>query len=338
MKPAASVFKHSKKSVPASLVKPAVSPLEGILAEKSLRGLDILGIASLDVDQIKLILKTAALLKLHKNDEFQTKLCKGQSLAMLFEKPSLRTRVSFDLAMQQLGGHSVFLEGPLGVRESVNDVAKNLAKWVDGIMARTFAQSTIDELAEKANVPVISGLSDTEHPCQALADVLTIQEKIGYITGAKIAFVGDGNNVAQSLAIICAKLGADFVIACPPAYMPDAAIWKQALEAAEISGASVTITHDPKIAVANADVIYTDTWTSMGQEEEAAIRKPIFAPYQVNDELVSQAPEHSIVMHCLPAHRGEEITDSVIDGAKSVVFDQAENRLHAQKAILALIL
>ena len=338
MKSVAKVLNHSKKPMASSILKAAVSPLEFILKENSLRGKDILGIADLTATELNLLLKTAALLKKHKGDETQLKLCKGQSLAMLFEKPSLRTRVSFDLAMQQLGGHAVFLEGPLGVRESIGDVAKNLEKWVDAIMARTFLQSTLDQLAVNASIPVISGLSDIEHPCQALADMLTIQEKIGYISGAKIAFIGDGNNVAHSLAIICAKLGADFILACPPEYMPDPITWEKAVLAAESTGATISITHDPVEAVSGADVIYTDTWTSMGQEAESAVRKEIFAPFQVNDELLAHSKEPSIVMHCLPAHRGEEITNEVIDGPKSVVFDQAENRLHAQKAILALVL
>lgn len=340
MKSTASVISHSKKShTKYAVLKTAkLSPVLQLLDEGSLRGKDILGIKDLSKAELALLLDTAELLKEYIDDDSQSLLCKGQTLAMLFEKPSLRTRVTFEVGMKQMGGHAVFLEGPLGVRESISDVAHNLDRWVDGIMARTFLQSTVSELAENADIPVINGLSDLEHPCQALADLLTIKEHLGSIAGLKIAYVGDPNNVSNSLVLAAAKFGANCSIACPAEYQPDSAIWQlSANEALKYSG-SLQLTHDPGQAVKDADVIYTDTWVSMGQEAEAEVKEKIFAPYQVNSDLLQLASKHAIVMHCLPAHRGCEISAEVIDGPQSVVFDQAENRLHAQKAILALVL
>jgi ornithine carbamoyltransferase len=316
----------------------AKSPLLKVLNEDTLRGRDILGIADLTADEINLILEVAGLLKANKFDEVQTMFAKGQSLAMLFEKPSLRTRVTFEAGMIQLGGSAINIEQKLGERESVADIARNLDRWLDGIMARVFDHSTLVELADNAKVPVINGLSDLEHPCQALADFLTIKEYKSQFAGIKIAFVGDGNNVANSLALTAAKLGADFVIACPKGYEPNKRIWNKALEIAKETGAQLSIVNSPAAAVENADVIYTDTWVSMGQESESAFRAATFAPFQVNANLLAGAKSDAIVMHCLPAHRGQEITDEVMDGPQSVVFDQAENRLHAQKAVLSLVL
>ena len=262
---------------------------------------------------------------------------KSRTLAMLFEKPSLRTRVTFDLAIEELGGHSLYL-GPaevhLGQRESVHDVAKNLERMVDGIMIRTFEHRTIEELAANADIPVINGLSDFSHPCQALADYMTMLEAKGRIQGLKVAFIGDGNNVARSLLFAGALLGAEVRIATPEGYQIDAA----SLEWAQMQGAETGFrcmtTHDPAEAATGADVLYTDVWASMGQESEAAARAGIFRPFQVNRELFRRADKDAIFLHCLPAHRGDEVTDEVIDSPSSFVFIQAENRLHTQKAVL----
>jgi ornithine carbamoyltransferase len=240
--------------------------------------------------------------------------------------------------MTQLGGHAIYYESRLGVRETVPDVARNLERWVDGIMARTFDHQTVVELAAHAGIPVINGLSDREHPCQAFADFQTILERKGALEGLKLAYVGDGNNVAHSLFLLAAKVGTHFSLSCPPGYEPDEALWQTALEEAQKMGATLTLTHDPAEGVADADAVYTDVWASMGQEDEAAERAQIFAPFQVNAALMAHAKPDALVMHCLPAHRGEEITADILDGPYSVVFDQAENRLHAQKAVLSLIL
>ena len=314
------------------------SALYDVLGETRLRGRDILGIEQLTQEEIRLILDVAARLKAHKFDETQTQFAKGQTLAMLFEKPSLRTRVTFEAGMTQLGGHAIYLEGRLGVRETIPDVARNLDRWIDGIMARTFDHSAVLELAENAGIPVINGLSDREHPCQALADFQTLAERKGEPAGLTLAYVGDGNNVAHSLMLLAAKVGTHFRLACPDGYAPDETLWQTALGFAAETGAVLTLTHDPAEGVAEADAVYTDVWASMGQEEEAAERAQIFAPFQVNAALLARAKPDALVMHCLPAHRGEEITAEVVDGPQSVVFDQAENRLHAQKAILSLVL
>jgi len=262
---------------------------------------------------------------------------KGKTLAMIFEKPSLRTRVTFDVGMEQLGGHAVYLspaEISLGKRESVHDVAKNLERMVEGIMIRTFAHEIVEQMAQHARVPVINGLTDFSHPCQAMADYLTMLEVKGRISGLKVAYVGDGNNVAHSLMFAGAQLGARVWIATPPGFEPnlDATSWAR-LWCSE-TGGSITLTHDPELAVTEADVVYTDVWASMGQESEAKARAAIFRPYQVNMQLFSYAKDDAIFLHCLPAHRGHEVTDEVIDSPRSFVFQQAENRLHAQKAIL----
>ena len=317
---------------------PGRSALADVLTEPRLRGRDILGIEQLTAEEIRLVLDVAARLKTHKFDETQTLFAKGQTLAMLFEKPSLRTRVTFEAGMTQLGGHAIYLEGKLGVRETVPDVARNLERWIDGIMARTFDHQAVLELAEFAGIPVINGLSDREHPCQAFADFQTLAERKGELAGLTLAYVGDGNNVAQSLMLLAAKVGTHFRLACPVGYEPDAELWASALAFAAETGAALTLTHDPAECVAEADAVYTDVWASMGQEAEAVERAQVFAPFQVNAALLGHAKPDALVMHCLPAHRGEEITADVVDGPNSVVFDQAENRLHAQKAILALVL
>ena len=262
----------------------------------------------------------------------------GKYIGLLFEKASLRTRLTFELAIKQLGGDAVFSEGPIGGREPIKDVARNLDRWVNAIVARTFSQDTIDELAEWSSVPVINALSDQFHPCQALADMLTLKEHFGDLAGLKLAFVGDGNNVAHSLMLSAARLGIDFAIATPEGYEPDPEIVAQAGGLAAVSGATLTLTHDPAEALEGAHAVYTDVWTSMGQEKESAKRRKVFADYQVNDELFARARPDAVFMHCLPAHREEEVTDSVIEHSRSVVFDQAENRLHVQKALLLMML
>ena len=263
----------------------------------------------------------------------------GQTLAMVFQKPSLRTRVSFDMAMIHLGGQALYLspnEIQLGKRESVADVARVLSGYVQGIMARVFAHEHVLQLAEWASVPVINGLSDYNHPCQALADVFTVYEKFGKLAGIRLAFVGDGsNNVATSLMFAGARTGMQIVISAPDGYMPRAQTVEKARTLGAETGASVTLIPDPKEAVRGAQAIYTDVWTSMGQEEEMAKRQQVFPPYQVNQALVKLADHDAIVLHCLPAHRGEEITDEVADGPQSALFVEAENRMHAQKAVLA---
>ncbi len=260
---------------------------------------------------------------------------------MIFEKPSLGTRVSFEGGIRQLGGFSVTLskaEINLGERESVSDVARNLERMVQGIIIRTFSHENVRDMARIASIPVINGLSDFSHPCQAMADYMTILEVKGKLNGIKIAYVGDGNNVAHSLIHGAVRFGAYLCLACPPKYMPDSGVLKWARENAGETGAKIEILDDPFAAVQGADVIYTDVWTSMGLEAEAAERRKVFRPYQVNDALVERAKQDYVFMHCLPAHRGEEVTDSVIDSQNSIVFQQAENRLHAQKAILLALM
>jgi len=262
----------------------------------------------------------------------------GKSIALLFEKPSLRTRLTFELAIKQLGGDALFVDGPIGVREPLKDVARNLDRWVDGIVARVFKQGTVEGLAEWSSVPVINALSDLYHPCQALGDAQTLREHFGDLKGRKVAFIGDGNNVAHSLMLTSLRLGADFAIGCPEGYTPDPDIVAQAEGLAAVSGASLLITHDTAQALAGAHAVYTDVWASMGQEQELFKRKKSFHAFQVGDELFAQARPDAIFMHCLPAKRGEEVTDSIMEHQRSAIFDQAENRLHAQKALLLMML
>jgi ornithine carbamoyltransferase len=263
---------------------------------------------------------------------------KGQYLSLLFEKPSLRTRMTFELAIKQLGGDSVVNNGPIGEREPVKDVARNLDRWTNGIVARTFSQQTIDELAHWSAVPVINALSDRYHPCQALADIFTLQEHFGDLGGLKLAFVGDGNNVAHSLMVSALRMGVNFSIATPAGYQPDAEMVAQARALAAISGSELSITNDPVEAVSGAQAVYTDVWTSMGKEHEQEKRLADFADFQVNRKLLAQAAEEAVFLHCLPAKRGQEVTDEVMESDQSVVFDQAENRLHVQKALLLMLI
>ncbi|HOL70360.1 MAG TPA: ornithine carbamoyltransferase [Bryobacteraceae bacterium] len=262
----------------------------------------------------------------------------GRTLSLLFEKPSLRTRLTFELAIKQLGGDSVFSSGMIGEREPIKDVARNLERWTNCIVARTFSQETVMELARWSKIPVINALSDLYHPCQALADVMTLRERFGSLRGLKVAFVGDGNNVAHSLMLSAARLGADVVVASPPGYAPNPDVVGQAQGLAAAAGSTVTITTVPEEAVTGANAVYTDVWTSMGSENEAERRRKAFCGYQVDEKLFSLAAPGAVFMHCLPAHRGEEVTDAVIESQQSVVFDQAENRLHAQKALLLMMI
>ena len=301
-----------------------------------------LSLADLSTEQLWQLLDLAIELKEEWKKDGNRPLLKGKVMGMLFQKPSLRTRVSFESGMVQLGGQAMYLspfEIQLGKRESTPDVARVLSRYVDVIMARVFGHADITTLAEYSSVPVINGLSDYNHPCQGLADFLTVIEKKGRdLHGKKLVFVGDGNNVAVSLLFGAAKLGTDYAIVRPPGYELPAAVWALGQEIAGESGSHLSATSDPAEALSGADVIYTDVWTSMGQEDEAEERVRVFRPYQLNADLVSQGRPDAIVMHCLPAHRGQEITDEVADGPHSVLWDQAENRMHAQKAILVSLL
>ena len=302
---------------------------------------DFLAIADFSTEEIKEMLDLAVDLKKEYFEKGNKPLLAGKVLGMTFSKPSLRTRISFDMAMRHLGGDALFIspaEIGLGQRESIADVARVLAGYVQGIMARVFEHAHVLELAKYSNVPVINGLSDYNHPCQAMADVLTIYEHFKSFKGLNVVFIGDGNNVAVSLMHACTKLGMNFSIASPEGYdMPEDA-WKSAQFMAKESGSQLSTYRDSVEAVKGKDVIYTDTWVSMGQEEEAEKRKKVFPPFQVNSDLISHANKDVIVMHCLPAHRGYELTDEVADGPHSVIFPQAHNRLHAQKAILVKLL
>jgi ornithine carbamoyltransferase len=298
---------------------------------------DIISIADLSTPEIVALLDVAARLKSERKAGVANAPLAGKALALLFLKPSLRTRLSFEMAMEQLGGTSRFL-GPnevgLGTRESVPDVARTIGLYVDAVAVRVFAHSIAKELAEHCPVPVISGLSDDEHPCQILADLLTLQERFGRLRGLTVAYVGDSNNVANSLLLALPRLGVNLIVASPAEYEPAPGILEQAHADAREGEAWVEVCRDPAVAVANTAAVYADSWYSMGQEHEATKRRPVFKPYQINEELMSHARPDTVVMHCLPAHRGDEITDAVLDGPSSIVFHQAENRLHAQKALL----
>lgn len=299
---------------------------------------DFIAISDFSAEELQNILDLAIALKAELKKGGNAPLLKGKVLGMIFQKPSLRTRVSFDMAMRQLGGDALYLspsEIGLGQRESIPDVARVISGYVDAIMARVFSHQHVIDLAKWANVPVINGLSDYNHPCQGMTDALTIIEKFGSMKGLNVAYLGDGNNVAVSLLHICTKLGANFSIANPEGYDMDPQAIELGKSFAAGSGSKITLLRDPEEAVKHAHVIYTDTWTSMGQEEEAKKREQVFPPYQVNAKLVAKADRQAIVLHCLPAHRGQEITDEVADGPQSAIFPQAHNRLHAQKAILA---
>ena len=300
-----------------------------------------LELASVPTDELHDLLELALRLKAEWKAGGNRPRLQNKTLGMIFLKPSLRTRVSFEMAMKHLGGGAIML-GPqeigLGVRESIPDVARVLSGYVDGIMARVFDHNDVVQLSRYASVPVINGLSDGYHPCQALGDMLTIHEHFGALDGLRLAFVGDGNNVAASVALACAHFGVSFSIATPEGYEMQRPVREQAYDIAGRNGSVLEMRTRPQLAVAEADVVYTDTWVSMGQEAEAAERAGEFAAYQVNGDLVRHANPNAIVMHCLPAHRGDEITDAVMDGAQSRVFQQAENRMHAQKAILVRLL
>lgn len=302
---------------------------------------DFLAVSDLSSAEVQDVLSLAIELKREYFDKGNRPLLKGKVLGMIFQKPSLRTRVSFDMAMRHLGGDALYLspsEIGLGQRESIADVARVLSGYVQILMARVFAHSHVLELARWSTIPVVNGLSDYNHPCQAMADALTIEEKFGSGKGINVAFVGDGNNVAVSLMHVCAKLGWNFAIACPEGFDLNKEAVEVARSVAKETGSRLTFLRDPHAAVKSAQVIYTDTWTSMGQEEESARREKVFPPYQVNAKLVGEADKDVIVMHCLPAHRNHELTDEVAEGPHSVIFEQAHNRLHAQKAILARLL
>lgn len=301
----------------------------------------LLSMQDLSPNEIEAILDKAEGLKEKLRRGEPHELLQGKTLGMIFEKPSLRTRVTFETGMTQLGGHAIYLapaDIQLGKRESVPDAARNLSRWVDAVMARLFKHDIIVELARHSSVPVINGLTDLHHPCQTLGDLLTIREHKGKLRGLKLAWVGDGNNVCNSLLLGCTLVGMNISAVCPHGYEPDANVMTQAKKNAEKSGAKLELLTNPKKAVAGADVIYTDVWVSMGQEKEAKRRMRAFEGYQVNAQLLKLAKPNVIVMHCLPAHRGQEITDEVIDGPRSVVLDQAENRMHAQKALLVSLL
>jgi ornithine carbamoyltransferase len=300
---------------------------------------DLVSTRDLGPQGVEAVLHLAELMK-SRPSVFQRSLA-GKQMVMFFEKPSLRTRLTFEAGMTSLGGAAMFVDqsqNRLDARETLSDIAHNLERWVDVIVLRTFAQETIDGMARYASVPVINALSDVEHPCQALADYFTLRERFGDPKKITLAYVGDGNNVAHSLLLTCACLGSSIRIATPKGYLPNAQIVADARKIAKQTGARIELLTDPHAAVVGADAIYTDAWASMGQEHEAGQRAGIFRPYQVNRDLMAQAASHAAFMHCLPAHRGEEVTDEVMDSENSVIFEQAENRLHVQKSILYLLL
>ena len=307
-----------------------------------LKGRDLLSIHELTVGEVEEILELAAELKAKQKAGIEHKLLAGKTLGMIFEKSSTRTRVSFETGMYQLGGQALFLSNrdlQLGRGEPIKDTARVLSRYLDGIMIRTYGHERVVELAQYADIPVINALTDLLHPCQVLTDLLTIKEHKGKnLKGLKMAYVGDGNNMTNSYMYGCAKAGMEFVAATPEDYRPDETVTRQAMEDAKATGASIKLVTDPVEAVKGADIVVTDTWASMGQEEEHDARKKIFAPYQVNKELMAHADKRAIVMHCLPAYRGEEITEEVLEANADVIFDEAEHRLHTQKAIMALLM
>jgi ornithine carbamoyltransferase len=307
---------------------------------ESLKGRSFTRVADWSRDELESVLDFADDLKQRQQRREEHHLLPGRTLAMIFQKPSTRTRVSFEVGMTQLGGHALYLAAAdlqLGRGETLKDTATVLSRYVDGIMIRTFDQADVEELARYASIPVINGLTDISHPCQALADVMTIRERLGRIEGVRVAYLGDGNNVCVSLMVGAARFGMRFVAATPKGYEPDANAVNAARRAAVQMGGTVELVRDPREAAREADVLYTDVWTSMGQEKESERRRKDLAGFQIDDELLSHASPDAIVLHCLPAHYGEEITEEVLYGPQSAVWDQAENRLHAQKALLALI-
>ncbi len=302
---------------------------------------DLLCIHDLSTEEVLLILDVAKKLKKMQKMGVPHEFCKGKTLAMMFSKASTRTRVSFETGFHQLGGHAIYLsdrDSQIGRGEPIRDTARVLSRMVDGIMIRTFSNDSVIELAEYASIPVINGLTDLLHPCQALTDLLTIEEQLGSLKGRKLVYVGDGNNMAHSLMYACAKVGMDMVCASPKGYQPDPMVLKQAREDAVQTDCNISVEEDIVKAVQGADVLYTDVWTSMGQEAEREIRLKALHDYQINSELLKAANPGAIVLHCLPARRGEEITEEVLEGPQSFVWDQAENRLHTQKAIMVLLM
>lgn len=302
---------------------------------------DLLSVHDLSTTDVNKILELTKTLKMQQKNGEQHHLLKGKTLGMIFQKASTRTRVSFEVGMWQLGGTALFLNAndlQIGRGEPVKDTARVLSRYVDGIMIRTSSHDEVIEMAKYATVPVINALTEMMHPCQALTDIFTVMEYKGKLSGLKMAYIGDGNNMVHSLIHACAKVGIDLAIATPKGYEPDAAIVNEALEVAAVNGSTITLGNDPLAAAEQADVLYTDVWASMGRETEQNIRKVAFAGYQINSEVMNAAKSDAIVLHCLPAHRGEEITDEVMESKQSVVFDQAENRLHVQKAIMVLLM
>jgi ornithine carbamoyltransferase len=308
-------------------------------AAKRLIGRDLCSIADLSVDETAAIMELSHAVKNHPED-FRHALDTKQ-MVMFFEKASLRTRLTFEAAINTLGGNAIFVDqtqSPLGERESIPDMAHNIERWMSAIVLRTYSHETVTEMAAYSKVPVINALSDFEHPCQALADFFTLEERFGSAEGLHFTYVGDGNNVCHSLMLTAAQLGAHCTIASPKGYAPKLEIIHKAIEIAEATGGSITLMHDPVKAVIGADAVYTDVCVSMGFEHEATKRAPIFQPYQVNEALMAHAQPDAVFMHCLPVHRNAEVTDAVLDGPQSIVFDQAENRMHAQKALLLMLL
>jgi ornithine carbamoyltransferase len=306
-----------------------------------LKGRDFLRVNDWAPEELVLVLDHADRLKARQRERVPHPLLEGRSVGMIFQKPSTRTRVSFEVGIAQLGGTGLYLAAgdlQLGRGETIKDTAVVLSRYLNGIMIRTFKQADVDELAEHADIPVINGLTDDFHPCQALADVMTIRERFGAFEGVRVAYLGDGNNVCHSLMVACGKLGMDFVAATPAGYEPSEEVVGWARTAANVSGSSVELTADPRAAASGADVLYTDVWTSMGQDEEREKRLADLAGFGIDQDMVALGSERAIVLHCLPAHYGEEITEDVLYGASSAVWDQAENRLHAQKALMALVI
>lgn len=309
--------------------------------QKGLQHKDLLSIHDLTSEEVERILTMAQKLKRMQKIGVPHEYCKGKTLAMLFSKASTRTRISFETGFHQLGGHAIYLsdkDSQIGRGEPIRDTARVLSRMVDGIMVRTFAHASAVELAAYASIPVINGLTDLLHPCQALTDLLTIREHRKTFKGRKLVYVGDGNNMAHSLMYACAKVGMNMVCASPRGYQPDPVVVKQAQEDAALTGCTVTVEENIFKAAENADVLYADVWTSMGEEAERDVRMAALHEYQINSELLKVAREDALVMHCLPAHRGEEIMEEVLEGPQSVVWDEAENRLHTQKAIMALLM
>ena len=317
----------------------SLKPVKRMPVQKTLPKMGVSDfIRDLDLSQDELLALLDLTQQVKANPARFMRVLSGKYLSLLFEKPSLRTRMTFELAIKQLGGDAVLSTGPIGHREPLKDVARNLDRWTNAIVARTFSHQTVEDLAHWSGVPVINALSDRFHPCQALADVFTLQEKFGDLRGLRLAFVGDGNNVANSLMVSALRLGMSFSIATPRGYEPDAEIIAQAEALAAVSGAQLVITQNPVEAVRHAQAVYTDVWTSMGQENERRKRLSDFAKYQVNQALLCEASAEAVFMHCLPAKRGEEVSDEVMESPQAVVFDQAENRLHVQKALLLMLI